>query len=437
MNKSWIWMTLVIMALVAAACQPAPQMAQEGADPLLTAVEETSTAENSLPENEPEENSLTYPLVATGQAVCYDNTQAVACPAAGQPFYGQDAQYSGSPPSYQDHGDGTVTDRVTGLMWAASPDLNGDGEINIEDKLTYAQAQAASASFDLAGYDDWRLPTIKELYSLILFTGEDPSGLQGEDTSGLTPFIDTSAFAFGYGDTSAGERAIDAQFATNTLYTSTTMGGAQTMFGVNFADGRIKGYPVDKAFYVYFVRGAQGYGINAFEDNGDGTVSDLATGLMWAQDDSGEGMDWESALAWVQEMNAAQYLGYSDWRLPNAKELQSIVDYSRSPDATRSAALDPLFNITAITNEAGQMDFPAFWTATTHASSSPQPGMSAVYVAFGRAMGKMRGIWLDVHGAGAQRSDPKAGDAADYPDGRGPQGDAIRIENFVRLVRDR
>jgi hypothetical protein len=43
---------------------------------------------------------------------------------------------------------------------------------------------------------------------------------------------------------------------------------------------------------------------------------------------------------------------------------------------------------------------------------------------------------LDVHGAGAQRSDPKSGDAADFPNGRGPQGDVIRIDNYVRLVRD-
>ena len=44
--------------------------------------------------------------------------------------------------------------------------------------------------------------------------------------------------------------------------------------------------------------------------------------------------------------------------------------------------------------------------------------------------------WMDVHGAGAQRSDPKVGDPAQFPYGRGPQGDAIRIHNFVRLVRD-
>jgi hypothetical protein len=44
------------------------------------------------------------------------------------------------------------------------------------------------------------------------------------------------------------------------------------------------------------------------------------------------------------------------------KELQSIVDYSRSPDSTGSAAINSIFNITQITNEAGQVDYPCFWS---------------------------------------------------------------------------
>jgi hypothetical protein len=43
--------------------------------------------------------------------------------------------------------------------------------------------------------------------------------------------------------------------------------------------------------------------------------------------------------------------------------------------------------------------------------------------------------FTDVHGAGSQRSDPKTGDPAAFPRGRGPQGDVIRINNYVRLVR--
>jgi hypothetical protein len=384
-------------------------------------------------------SDLTYPIVDTGQGTCYDNTQAIPCPAAGEAFYGQDAHFIGNAPSYYDHGDGTVTDTVTGLMWSQSPDLTGDGAINAEDKLTYAEALAGAETFELGGYDDWRLPTTKELYSLIDFSGLDPSG---PDTSILVPFIDTTYFDFAYGDGAAGERTIDAQFASSTLYGSTTMGGNETMFGVNFADGRIKGYPATrKTYYVLYVRGNPYYGENDFVYNPDPstssgqdrTITDNATGLMWAQDDSGVALNWEEALAWVEQMNAEAYLGYSDWRLPNAKALQSIVDYSRAPDTTGSAAIDPLFNVTSITNEAGELDFPSYWSSTTHASQ--RGGYNAVYVVFGRAMGNWQGRWTDVHGAGAQRSDPKAGDPIEWASGNGPQGDAVRIEHYVRLVR--
>lgn len=382
-----------------------------------------STTTNSTTATE----TLSYPIVDTDQGDCYDATTSVDCPSDSQSFYGQDAQYDGNQPSYTDNGDGTITDNVTSLMWQQDP-----GE-----KMTYAKAAAGADSFTLAGYDDWRLPTIKELYSLIQFDGLDPSG---PGSNNLAPFIDTDYFNFEYGDESAGERIIDSQWATSTLYTSTTMNGAQTMFGVNFADGRIKGYPTEgrgptgeKTYFVIYVRGNTAYGENSFVDNGNGSVTDNATGLTWMQNDSGSGLAWEAALNYCESLDSA---GSSDWRLPNAKELQSIVDYDRSPDATNSAAIDPIFNISSITNEAGQLDYPFFWSSTTHANQ--MSGGNAAYVSFGRALGKMNGEWMDVHGAGAQRSDPKtASAAAEYAEsGHGPQGDAIRGENYVRCVTD-
>ena len=320
-------------------------------------------------------NAEDFEIVDTGQTNCYDDVNAeITCPATGEAFYGQDAQHTGNVPSYTDNGDGTVTDNITGLMWQQSPDTEGDGDIDAADKLSYDQAVAGASTLNLGGYTDWRLPSIKELYSLIDFSGIDPSGYEGTDTSGLIPFIDTAYFDFAYGDTSAGERIIDAQYASSNLYVSNTANdGGRTMFGVNFADGRIKGYGLtllgaDKTFFVIYVRGNTSYGENDFTDNGDGTITDSATGLMWAQDDSVIGLNWEEALAWVEQQNVANYLGYSDWRLPNAKELQSIVDYTRSPDTTSSAAIDPLFNATSIVNEAGQTDYSAYWSSTTHVS---------------------------------------------------------------------
>lgn len=397
----------------------------------MIGVQADDTATDTAQSNQ---QTATYTLVDTGQGQCYDNQVVVACPTDGA-FYGQDAQYAGAQPSYTDNGDGTVTDNVTGLMWQQSADQNGDGAIDAADKLSYSNALAAADSLILAGYDDWRLPTIKELYSLIVFDGTDPSGLDSGSVT-LTPFIDTRVFDFGYGDTSAGERTIDAQFASSTIYVGAS-NGQQLMFGVNFADGRIKGYGTgpmpgqsgDKGFYVLYVRG-NAYGVNALVDNGDGSISDDATGLIWQQTDSGIGLNWQEALAYCENLEIA---GSADWRLPDAKELQSIVDYSRSPSATNSAALDALFTATPITNEAGQADYAAYWSSTTHANL--QGGGSAAYVNFGRSMGYMNNNWVDVHGAGAQRSDPKTGDPTAWPTGHGPQGDAIRIFNMVRCVR--
>ncbi|MCJ7780128.1 MAG: DUF1566 domain-containing protein, partial [Acidimicrobiia bacterium] len=351
--------------------------------------------------------------------------------------------YAGNQASCTDNGDGTVTDNVTGLVWTQGTDTNGDGAMDASDKLSSEAAVSYCESLSLAGYDDWQLPSIKQLYSLMDFTGTDPSGYEGADTSGLVPFIDTDYFEFAYGDTDAGERLIDSQYASSTLYVSEA--AVPLLFGVNFADGRIKGYGTmfrgrDKTFSVACIQANDSYGVNDFADNADGTVTDAATALMWAQDDSGNdepgGLIWEEALAYVQTQNDANYLGHSDWRLPNVKELQSIVDYTRSPDTTDSAAIDPLFNATPITNEAGEADYSFYWSSTTHLNWTDAPGSAGAYVSFGRGLGYLDGQWSDQHGAGSQRSDPKAGDPDDYPTGNGPQGDAIRIYNTVRLVRD-
>jgi len=361
-----------------------------------------------------------YLIVDTGQTASYDDADEISTPASGEAFYGQDSQHDGNQADYTRNGDGTVTDNVTGLMWQQTPEL--------DDKPTYAEAVAGAKTLDLGGYDDWRLPTIKELYSLIDFRGSSFS---------LTAYIDTEHFDFRFGDESLGERAIDGQYWSSTEYVGLTMRGDATVFGVNFADGRIKGYPRDVGAggepnrqFARYVRGNPNYGRNAFVDNGDGTVTDEATGLMWQQSDDGSTRNWEQALAYADDFILA---GKDDWRLPNAKELQSIVDDTRAPDSQDPArvgpAIDPVFTVSVTESW--------FWSSTTLLESPPDQGLGAhaVYVTFGQAWGYM-GQWVNVHGAGAQRSDPKSGNPADWPFGHGPQGDEIRIYNYVRLVRD-
>ncbi len=391
-------------------------------------------------------NSYSYPVVDTSQSHCYNSSTGSSETCSGVGF---DADYSGNQPSYTLSTDGlTVTDNVTNLVWTQSTDINSDGVVDYDDKLSQSDAVNYCSNLSLGGRVDWRLPDIKEAYSLILFNGEDASAYSGTDTSGLVLFLNDNYFDRAFGDPGStipimADRLIDAQYASTTLYTSTTMSGDASMFGVNYVDGRIKGYPtLTKDYYVRCVTGNTSYGINDFVDNSDATISDQATGLMWQQDDA-ESTDWDDAIS---QCEASTTASYSDWRLPNVKELQSILDYSRSPDINNSAAIDAVFNASSFTNEEGVTDWGYYWASTTHVGYSGD-GRNATYVSFGRALGYMNGSILDVHGAGSQRSNDKL-DVSSEPGAnsaidanglfyyKGPQGDILRDNNKIRCVRD-
>lgn len=370
------------------------------------------------------ENAITYQIVDTGTKDFYNDNTKITEPKSGEEFYGQDANYTGNQPSYTNNGDGTITDNITGLMW----------EQNMGEKISFDEAFIKAQNSNLGKYSDWRVPTIKEMYSLIQFTG------QVKGAAAIKFFIDTEYFDQPLGDVSIGEREIDAQTWSSTEYVGKTMRGDATVFGVNFIDGRIKGYPkynpkTGAANLMYFrmVRGNVDYSINNFEDNGDETISDLATGLMWQKTDDGISRNWEEALKYAEDLKLSDY---SDWRLPNAKELQSIVDYSRSPQTSNSPAIHPIFKTTEIEYPDGNSGhYPFFWTSTTHLDGV-NPYANAAYIAFGEGLGKMNEILMDVHGAGCQRSDPKNGNKDDYPQYWGPQGDVRYVFNYVRSVRN-
>ena len=384
--------------------------------------------------------SRTYAIVDTNQVACYNSSTGQEAVCSG---VGHDGDYMGNDPDYTvGNGGSTITDNVTGLVWQQSSDLSDDGLLNYDDKLSQTDAVSYCDDLDLADRSDWRLPSVKEAYSLILFSGKDASSYQGTDTSTLVPFL-SSVFDWSFGDLDSGvDRIIDAQYASTTLYLSTTMNGDPTMFGVNYVDGRIKGYPTHiKIFYVRCVTGNTEYGVNEFTDNLNETVSDDATGLMWQQSDTGS-TNWDDA---VSQCEAATTGSYDDWRLPNAKELQSILDYSRTPDTHAQAAIDPVFAATSFDNEEGETDWGYYWSSSTHIDNDGD-GTNAAYVSFGRALGYMEGNILDVHGAGAQRSDDKVdvssepgAQSAEGANGtfyyKGPQGDILRNNNMVRCVR--
>ena len=111
-------------------------------------------------------------------------------------------------------------------------------------------------------------------------------------------------------------------------------------------------------------------------------------------------------------------------RLPDAKELQSIVDYEKT---TIPAINEAYFTCTD--------EDSWFWTGTTQGDFK----YTACYIAFGYAYSRDNSSateYYDWHGAGAQRSDPKNGDPENYLLESDNADDLLRIKNYVRLVRN-
>jgi len=256
--------------------------------------------------------ALATPVPDTGQTKCYNNTnEEIPCPQPGEPFYGQDAQYSVNPPSYTKldaNGnplpDSTsswamVRDNVTGLIWENKTD---DGSLHDKDiSYNWQDAQdvfiASLNANHFGGFSDWRLPTAKELSSIIFRDVYNPS--------------------------------INTNYFPNTLasaYWSSTpdKSDINLAWWVYFYDGCIYHHKTKLEYSnVRAVRGRQL--LNNYVENGDGTVTDTNTDLMWQQDGTSQ-RTWEGALAYCENLTLA---GYNDWRLPNINELHSLVDFER------------------------------------------------------------------------------------------------------------
>ncbi len=280
----------------------------------------------------------------TGQTRCYDTIYFLyPCPSPGEDFYGQDACYAtiSSPFTRLDAGGFPLTkdalnwamvrDNLTGLIWEVKTE---DGTIH--DKNLVSDWDRAGDAFmaqlndeNFGGFSDWRLPTIKELNSIANFIGRSP--------------------------------AINTDFFPNTIdasYWSATMNAADasSAWSLDFDDGGIVKNDKQKNFSVRAVRGIGSSPI--YTDNGDGTVTVTENGkhLMWARDSSSEAMTWQDALRYCQDMTLA---GYSDWRMPNIKELRSLVDYGRYQQAINENYFPKTSSISYYSN--------IFWSSTTHA----------------------------------------------------------------------
>jgi murein DD-endopeptidase MepM/ murein hydrolase activator NlpD len=254
----------------------------------------------------------------TGQSKCYDNAQTITCPAPDDPFYGQDANYSITPPSYEVktiEGHEVVIDHITGLTWQR----NDDGV-----KRTWSEAMDYCEDLCIAGHSDWRLPTKKELHSIT-------------HHGGFAPAMDTSYFPFPHAPDDCYWSATTRAFLALSAWNMCLWNSEPTM--------RVK----RDRYYVRAVRGRP-LEFGHFRDNGDGTITDTTSGLMWQQTET-KAMTWEKALTYCENLDLA---GYRDWRLPNIRELVSLVDDSR---------YEPSVDIAYF---SGCRPSP-YWSSTTHA----------------------------------------------------------------------
>ena len=365
----------------------------------------SSDDDNETTDETSEEISLdsAYPIVDTNQNLCYGDAGQINCPSEGEDFYGQDSQYSGTSPSYTNNGDSTITDNNTGLIWAQDQSSS---------TMPWSQASQYCESLTTGGYDDWRMPTLKELWSI-------------RDFSTGWPWIDTDYFNLTGDGTQMNQHHswTSDQYLVESEYQNEQVQG-DPYWIVNDWTGHIKA--MSGARYVRAVRGNTTYGINEFVDNGDETVTDNATGLMWSQDDNGEYLYWKEALAYAE---AATIAGYDDWRLPNIKELQSIADNS----VTEIPAMDTsVFNLTEVTNMVDgtieQVNYPFYWSSTSNSIEGDETDDGGTIYAWIYASGynvDMQGY--DLHGAGSIVFVSKTEENSGIEDS---------VPIFIRLVRD-
>jgi hypothetical protein len=263
-------------------------------------------------------------LPDSGQELCYDWDSIICsewdsegeeclspyCPSIDEDFYGQDGSYTINSPSLTDNGDGTIKDNLTGLTWEQKTEEN---EPNLH---THAEAISYCEDLVLGGSDAWRIPTRKE-YSTILNYGV------------ISPSLDHAFFPY----YTASNRDDIAYWTVSEYYDDSTQ-----VWKMSIPFGLIDAGPKEGVSNkVRCVRGSPLPASN-FVDNGDGTVTDFATGLMWEQktvDGSSRDKDtvrtWNDALSYCENLELA---GFTDWRLPNTKELERIVDIGTSAPAT-------------------------------------------------------------------------------------------------------
>lgn len=283
----------------------------------------------------------TYPMSGKSMIALPDTSQTGNF--TGSAGDGEDSDYTINAQAFTNNGNGTITDNVTGLMWQSVD--NGES--------TWENAVANAASVTTGGYNDWRLPTPHELFCLFNHQVSNPAL--------NTAFFPNHPVArAGYWWSSD----LYGTSTTNVWCTNEGGGlGPKPKTETISAGGTLR-------YHARYVRGAKQTNGHNYVSNNDGTVTDLDTGLMWKQVPR-TAATWSAALADIEGLTDA---GFSDWRMPNVKEMESLVDYT----------MTTFTSLTNIKPPAHRLLFPSatatsYWTSTTQNNDA----LAALVVEFG------------------------------------------------------
>ncbi len=284
----------------------------------------------------------------SGQASCYagaGDSSIVATPCSSTSWPGQDAAYGrdaagGSLPKLGAGAAGFDFSKLSSVgeevpptappglgpgRWACTRD-NATGlvwRVAVASAVSWAsarvQAYAHSANGGLCGFVDWRLPTSAELLGVVHFGRSAPA-------------VDVDYFP-----------NVQAAF----YWTADSDLAAERAQVVNFSGGfahRIDARAPAGAMLV-----AGGASFAGFADGDSGTLTDPRTGLMWDRCALGQNSvdgcagdadfhTWQGALQAARSKNAQAWRGFSDWRVPNVKELATLLALERQWPAIDTAA---------------------------------------------------------------------------------------------------
>lgn|GEM_PF-2117702 len=302
--------------------------------------------------------AVTISLPQTGQTSCWDAAgSAVSCAGTGQ----DGALISGAPwsvPRFVDNGDQTVTDQVTSLSWSKNANPAG-APLSWQQTLDYVKTLNSQ---NYRGHNDWRLPDVNELASLVnAQQGDLPAWLTAQGFAGVQAAnywsSDNDAYANGnawYLGLESGYLYSDEKSWSNYLWP--VRGGGSSPLSVT-QTGQTSCFDAGGNAIACTGSGQDGETqegapspVPRFTDNGDQTMTDNLTGLIWSKDadvmksrDPGFDTDyvaanswesvndgavsWQHALDYVARLNSQNFLGHNDWRLPNRIELASLIDW--------------------------------------------------------------------------------------------------------------